>query len=740
MKKILLLSTILLAFFNAKPQAFNKFLNEYHDFSSNYYFEKIFVHSNKDNYNGNDSIFLKIYVWDSKNNKPSKIEQIIFVELINNNNKIITHRKFLSKNGVVSGVINFSDTLFEGNYQLRAYTNSMKNFESEYFFTKNIYLKTNNIKFSNTYFRAAKKLKKKNKTPLLNFCIYDDVLIPNSSNQIEILITDNQYNKINTKTNILSKKKSIIHSNSNISHNILFLNTLTNNKYFIFINEKPFKSKKTYLPIASTQNLPIIKKADNSSDFVINFTGKKTSNDSIANTYLVLIEREGTIYYSNFIRNYSDTLTIKNDSLPEGWLNFLFVNKQGVVEFLRIRNNYLPIKKEIFKVDKIIANDTLFIQITKHDNLDTAYISVSTDINESIYDIKSYFNYFSNLPYNLFLNYNNSSADYNNLDSNFQFSYKQKFYKYDYNNLSNLSNKKELYQPQKTVSISGFISNILEKLPAKNADVKITVLNAYNDVYYTKTNDEGRFIFEDLQYSDTIEYLIESKTQTGKNHTVIQIDQYDTMKINFFPYLNIDLDKLSYSKIIKKNQHNNKSSHGTLYSNADQIIYSDDFINSGQNSVLNILDGRVPGFRKVGNSSIMRGFSSINLSSEPLYLLDNVPVNVGTIEALNIDDIDRIEIVKNSSQTAIYGSRGSNGIISVYTKKGYNIEWGKISGYILGISSNQKTNGFFWQPNIVITDSIFTIKVPLKTSEYTFISIQGFSSKGELLNFKFSNK
>lgn len=733
MKKLLLPFILLLAFLNLKPQAFNKFLTQYADFSSNNNFEKVFIHSNKDNYEKYDTIFLKIYVWDSKNNKPSKIEQIIYVELINNDNKIITHRKFLAKNGVASGLICYSDSLFEGNYQLRAYTNSMKNFGSEYFFTKNIYLKTDNIKFTNTYFRQAKKLKKKNKNPIINFCVYNNVLLENIENQIEILITDNQYNRIDTTIYILNKKNDILQSTSNSSQGVLFLTTKPNNKYFLSINNKAFKQKKTLLPFTTSQNIPIVKKEKNLSNFLISFTGNKPNNDSISNTYLFLIERDGTIYYKNFIRNYSDTIRVKTNSLPEGWLNFLFVNKQGVVEFIRIRNNNLSTKKSMFKFKEVTVNDTMFIQITKFDKNDTAYLSLSADIDQSNYDIKSYFNYFSNLPYNLFLNYTNSSPDYNNFHSNFQFPFTQKFYKYDYNNLRNLSTNN--YQPQKTVYISGFISNIIEKLPAKNADVKLTILNAYNDIYYTKTNNEGRFIFNNLAYSDTIEYLIEAKTQNGQNHTVIQIDQYDTLKINFFPFLNIDLNKLSYSQIIKRRPANKKSGHGTLYSNADQIIYSDDFINSGQNSVLNILEGRVPGFRKIGNSSIMRGFSSINLSSEPLYLLDNIPVNVGTIEALNINDIDRIEIVKNTSQSAIYGSRGSNGIISVYTKKGYNIDWGKTSGYIMGISSSPKTNNLFWQPNIMITDSVYLIKIPINKQQNAHVNIQGFSSKGELLYF-----
>jgi TonB-linked SusC/RagA family outer membrane protein len=71
----------------------------------------------------------------------------------------------------------------------------------------------------------------------------------------------------------------------------------------------------------------------------------------------------------------------------------------------------------------------------------------------------------------------------------------------------------------------------------------------------------------------------------------------------------------------------------------------------------------------VGSISI-RGARSISASSAPLYVVDGVPLQSGGIETLNPRDIESIDILKDASSTAIYGSRGANGVVLITTKRG----------------------------------------------------------------------
>lgn len=66
----------------------------------------------------------------------------------------------------------------------------------------------------------------------------------------------------------------------------------------------------------------------------------------------------------------------------------------------------------------------------------------------------------------------------------------------------------------------------------------------------------------------------------------------------------------------------------------------------------------------------IRGNRSISGGNGPLYVVDGVPLQSGGIEMFNSNDVASIEILKDASATAIYGSRGSNGVVLVTTKKG----------------------------------------------------------------------
>ena len=88
------------------------------------------------------------------------------------------------------------------------------------------------------------------------------------------------------------------------------------------------------------------------------------------------------------------------------------------------------------------------------------------------------------------------------------------------------------------------------------------------------------------------------------------------------------------------------------------------------------LQGRVSGVQVIssgmpgGDMKIrVRGTSSINLSNDPLYVVDGI-VRESGLEGLNPEDIQSIQVLKDASSTAIYGSRGANGVVLVTTKTG----------------------------------------------------------------------
>lgn len=94
-------------------------------------------------------------------------------------------------------------------------------------------------------------------------------------------------------------------------------------------------------------------------------------------------------------------------------------------------------------------------------------------------------------------------------------------------------------------------------------------------------------------------------------------------------------------------------------------------------SVTAAIQGSVPGVNVISsggqpgeNPTIrIRGISSINADASPLIILDGVPYN-GNLNSISSDQVESMNVLKDASSTALYGSRGANGVILIVTKKG----------------------------------------------------------------------
>ena len=110
-------------------------------------------------------------------------------------------------------------------------------------------------------------------------------------------------------------------------------------------------------------------------------------------------------------------------------------------------------------------------------------------------------------------------------------------------------------------------------------------------------------------------------------------------------------------------------------------VKSDVILQTPTTSVASAMQGRISGLDINGSDIRIRGNRSINGSNSPLVIIDGV--QGGSMSDLNPNDIETIDVLKDASSTAIYGSQGANGVIIITTKKP---EVGKMSvsydGYV----------------------------------------------------------
>ena len=145
------------------------------------------------------------------------------------------------------------------------------------------------------------------------------------------------------------------------------------------------------------------------------------------------------------------------------------------------------------------------------------------------------------------------------------------------------------------------------------------------------------------------------------------------------------------------------------------------------------LQGAIAGLQSVATSGTpgasqairIRGIGSISASSEPLWVIDGVPVNTGDasrlttsanlLSTLNSDDIEDVTVLKDAASSSIYGSRAANGVILVTTKKG------KIG------ATKFRVDAYTGQSNTAYTNNSYK---PLDANQYGTITKEGLINAG----------
>ncbi len=144
---------------------------------------------------------------------------------------------------------------------------------------------------------------------------------------------------------------------------------------------------------------------------------------------------------------------------------------------------------------------------------------------------------------------------------------------------------------------------------------------------------------------------------------------------------------------IKKAQYTGASSKVDEKSLRDKPVGSFDQILQGQAPGVTVLTGS--GQPGTASNVIIRGTNSIAAGSSPLYIVDGIPVEADAFQGLNSNDFESIDILKDAAASALYGSRGSAGVIVITTKKG---KAGKIKFGYSGQMGTKSAPDFSFRP------------------------------------------
>ncbi len=273
------------------------------------------------------------------------------------------------------------------------------------------------------------------------------------------------------------------------------------------------------------------------------------------------------------------------------------------------------------------------------------------------------------------------------------------------------------------------------------------------------TDSDGKFSVLGIQINDTTDIIYQATDLKGKlldkvlfdtevfpeinPSTLKPIFEIKDLQSTILIEKDIDLpkDAIQLDEVSVKTKRSEKQFVSKpIYGNPDFTVYAKDLGPAliGMNPIV-ALQGRVPGLQVVvaveGVIKVrMRGGqNSIEGNSDPLYLVDGFPVeDERTLLNISMDNIDRIEVLKTAR--AMFGSRGANGVIAIYTKSAVsksserNRNGLKASAKQLTMIGFQDTKPFF-SPNYATVQAKELAKPDMRTTIFwnPNLSINNFS-------------
>ena len=218
-----------------------------------------------------------------------------------------------------------------------------------------------------------------------------------------------------------------------------------------------------------------------------------------------------------------------------------------------------------------------------------------------------------------------------------------------------------VFAQSKTVS-----GTVLDKTGESVIGASVVVKGTTNG---TITDFDGKFTLQNVPDNGTIQVSF-----VGYKTVDIQVKGQSTVKV----ILEEDTETLDEVVVVGYGVVKKSDVTGALTKVSEKQIKERPVQNA-----LQAMQGKAPGVDITTNSRPgelgdvrIRGNRSITADNDPLYVIDGIPMVAGSIADINPNDVESMEILKDASATAIYGSRGANGVVLITTKKG---KVGKVS-------------------------------------------------------------
>lgn len=707
--------------------------------------EKVYLHTDRNYYAVGESLWYKAYLVYAYNNVLFDNSKTLYVELISPESKIIARNVTRLDEGLGHGDFILSDSLGvkPGTYQLRGYTNWMRNFGDDFIFKKEIQIISPNkepLDATKQNSLVASKNKKGNtstndeikKTYDIQFFPEGGSLLENVSSSIAFKAIDPIGNHIEVEGTIFDTNGKLItlFKSQHYGMGKFKITPEKDQHYWAEITTSDNQQIKVALPVAEKTGYTLSMNVVKDKKVISISTNQETLNQNL-DAALTLICTTRGISYSEGVQTLNQTklsFLLPEDDFPEGIAQMtlyddkarpqserlIYIDKNNDVDVAIVadKSQYQPKEKVNLKLsakDKqgapliasfsIASTDTNGIDNSLDNGINIcSYFLMSSDIRGKIHNPGYYFN-------------QSNPARLPNLDL---LLLSQGWRDFIWKKLPTIKETPD-FIAEKGIKISGKVKNLLTNSPKGNSQVRMILMNKGKSIMHNDTTGvDGKFKFDNIVFTGKTTLMLNTQNEKGKNRGMFDLDSIynEPITINYKYNDLFFSEKLEINKF-KENIHNKnilfnipeanllddvviiakkRKTENSKFGFAD-YTYTIDEKSPHFSSIFQLIEFSVPGVRVSGNSV------RFNRYTDPaLILIDGVEAEMEELQFITTDDVAKIESI-TTGRAAILGSNGGNGAILIYTKEGsfHSKKSTVFHSIVLGINGYQDAR-FFYSP------------------------------------------
>lgn len=717
-------STIVLGLtaFRFEDNWLDKIVAKFETYYRAYPQEKAYLHLDRPYYSAGEIIWFKAYLTNSINHAADSVSKVLYVDLVDKQNgKVLLLKKVELNGGLGQGELALGDSLRAGVYQVRAYTNWMRNFPEDFFFHRDVRV-----------FRPDMPAKDLPPNP-------DDIdvqFMPEGGDLIMDIEGRIAFKAVNALGKGVEVTGAVINQNNDtlagftsyhLGMGFFSFKPETGQQYRIEVR-KPNGQFVKY-PIPTIQKEGYVLTVDNLSNkenvrVIVRHNKPEGTRGEIA----LFAHTRGEVAYAAkaSLGKKTSLFNIPRANLEDGISHITLFDEQGKpsAERLIFVNRTPPIDVQITTNKATYKpREKVELELTAKDEggnpVSGSFSLAVTDAGQVLEkepymaNIRSYLLLTSDLKGTVeqpsyYFDKQNTNAS-SRLDILMM---TQGWRRFDWKEVLKDSLLQKPFFIEQGISFSGKVTRLNKKQPGK---VKLTYMITQKDssraVLMGESAETGEFLVYDLDIRDTTSLLVQAITERGNRSLNLALNPFQpaTVTLTKVPYNPIEFDANDLAEYLKRTEEylrierqirasreqqlkevvikakkpnpEKEDTRRMMYGTPSNTVKFDNMNTAGAQTIFDVIQGRVPGVQISGsglNRTVqIRGAANFSGVVEPLFVLDGMAISKDAIMSIPPSDVEAVDILKGAA-AAIYGSQGSGGVIAILTKRGGSTyDWSK---------------------------------------------------------------